>query len=98
MRNAFGEQYILNILQALKDTIWPNGILIKNRPLRSYEEKTKTRVEASFLFSAIFPVYLPDIAPKKIFSMLQNPLLNSHLIFNIFDEIVEIIFPEIRQT
>ncbi|EMR09289.1 hypothetical protein PNEG_02250 [Pneumocystis murina B123] len=98
LRNAFGEQSILNILQALKDTLWPNGILIKNRPLRSYEEKTKTRVEASFLFSAIFPVYLPDIAPKKIFNMLQNPLLNSHLIFNIFDEIVEIIFPEIRQT
>ncbi|KAG5438838.1 hypothetical protein PCANB_002558 [Pneumocystis canis] len=97
LKQALGEQSILNILETLKNTLWPNGILIKNRPLRSYEEKIKTRLQAGFLFSAIFPVYLPDFAPKKLFNVLQNPLLNSHLVFSIFDEIIKIVFPEIKE-
>ncbi|KTW32246.1 uncharacterized protein T551_00337 [Pneumocystis jirovecii RU7] len=98
LRQAFEEQSILNILEVLRNTLWPNGVLIKNRPLRSYEEKIKTRLEAGFLFSAIFPSYLPDVAHKKLFNILQNSLLNSHLVFSIFDEIIEIIFPEIKET
>jgi Sorting nexin C terminal len=41
-------------MKQLQETIWPNGVLRKNPPVRTTKEKAKTKRDAGFKLAAIF--------------------------------------------
>jgi hypothetical protein len=48
------ETYIVDIMNQIQDAIWPNGVLQKNKPIRSAKEKAKTKRDAGYKLATIF--------------------------------------------
>jgi hypothetical protein len=48
------ETYIVDIMKQIQDAIWPNGVLQKNKPIRSAKEKAKTKRDAGYKLATIF--------------------------------------------
>lgn len=93
------EDNLLRYISIIKDTMWPDGVLRKP-VVRTPSQKSKTRIEASFMLAALIPDLAGNVvgkanaqaASRKIFDILNNPRLNVHLVFTILDEIVLILF------
>ncbi|KFY15019.1 hypothetical protein V491_05812 [Pseudogymnoascus sp. VKM F-3775] len=79
--------------------MWPGG---KKREmiLRTATQKAKTRTEASLMLATLIPDLVGNVvgrvnaqaASRRIFATLNNPRLNSHLMFTLLDEIVDVLF------
>ncbi|EEB09047.1 sorting nexin Snx12 [Schizosaccharomyces japonicus yFS275] len=54
----------------------------------SYADKFQLKAEASFMLASMFPGYTPDVAAKKIFRVIQNQTLNTHIVFVTLDAIL----------
>jgi sorting nexin-25 len=48
------ETYIVDIMKQIQDAIWPNGVLQKNKPIRTAKEKAKTKRDAGYKLATIF--------------------------------------------
>ncbi|KAI0505516.1 PXA domain-containing protein [Xylaria bambusicola] len=96
------EDALLKYIGLLRDSMWPQGQLNRNRIPRTSSEKANTRREASLMLATLVPDLAGNVvgranaqaASRRIFATLNNPRLNSHLVFTIMDEIVDIIFAE----
>ncbi|KAI1821319.1 PXA domain-containing protein [Xylaria intraflava] len=96
------EDAIIKYIGLLQDSMWPQGQLNHNRVPRTASEKAKTRREASLMLATLVPDLAGNVvgranaqaASRRIFATLNNPRLNSHLIFTIMDELVDIVFAE----
>jgi len=55
------ESYIVDIMKQIQDSIWPDGVLRKNRLPRTTKEKSKTKRDASFKLAAIFEGQHPKL-------------------------------------
>ncbi|KAI0816127.1 PXA domain-containing protein [Xylaria sp. FL0064] len=96
------EDALVRYIGLLRDSMWPQGQLNRNRVLRTSSEKAKTRREASLMLATLVPDLAGNVvgrvnaqaASRRIFATLNNPRLNSHLVFTIMDELVDIIFAE----
>ncbi|KAI1327385.1 PXA domain-containing protein [Xylariaceae sp. FL0255] len=96
------EEAILKYIGLLRDSMWPQGQLNRNRVPRTGIEKSKTRREASLMLATLVPDLAANVvgrvnaqaASRRIFATLNNPRLNSHLVFTIVDELVNILFLE----
>lgn len=102
-RNAMQDDSMARYVETLKGIMWPDG---KPRPPsvpRNDFEKERTRKEAGLLLAALVPDIAGSVvgktnaqaASRKIVAMLNNPRLNTHLVFTLIDEILGIVFPEI---
>lgn len=97
------EEQILDVLIGVKNIVFPNNKFRESPPIRTQLEKTTTKEEAKFLlnlfmsetFSTIFGVSNSKYAFTIVFNMLQNDFLVRHMIFEIFDEIIADLFPEL---
>ncbi|KAJ8116093.1 hypothetical protein ONZ43_g4515 [Nemania bipapillata] len=66
------------------------------------EKKAKTRREASLMLATLIPDLAGNVvgrvnaqaASRRIFATLNNPRLNSHLVFTLVDELINIVFAE----
>jgi sorting nexin-25 len=93
------DESLLRYLSLAKDTLWPGGVLRKF-VARTPSQKSKTRNEASFMLAALIPDLAGNVvgranaqaAARKIFDNLNNPRLNTHLVFTILDELVLVLF------
>ncbi|KFY45429.1 hypothetical protein V495_02980 [Pseudogymnoascus sp. VKM F-4514 (FW-929)] len=93
------EDSIMRYITLLKDTMWPGG---KKREMvqRTAAQKAKTRTEASLMLATLIPDLVGNVvgrvnaqaASRRIFATLNNPRLNSHLMFTFLDEIVDVVF------
>ncbi|KAI0152608.1 PXA domain-containing protein [Xylariaceae sp. FL1272] len=95
------EDAILKYLGLLRDSMWPQGQLNRNRVPRTASEKAKTRREASLMLATLVPDLAGNVvgrvnaqaASRRIFATMNNPRLNSHLVFTIVDELPLAAFP-----
>lgn len=61
------ESYIVDIMKQIQDAIWPNGVLQKNKPVRSAKEKAKTKRDAGYKLATIF-----EGLPQMTICLWQN--------------------------
>lgn len=100
------EEKILDIINLLKDTLFPNGKFRESPQLRTKIEQTSTRQEAILILrsfmnetcSKIFGSRNSNRACDTLFEMLQNDFLNKSLIFQILDKLIMELFPEAEWT
>ncbi|KAH8158622.1 hypothetical protein CIB48_g9622 [Xylaria polymorpha] len=96
------EDAVVKYIGLLRDSMWPQGQLNRNRVPRTSLERAKTRREASLMLATLIPDLAGNVvgranaqaASRRVFATLNNPRLNSHLVFTIMDELVDIIFAE----
>lgn len=100
------ETTILDLLNGLKNIVFPNG-KFKDPPVpRTIYEKSTSKKEARVLLtifihetcSKIFGASNSNYASSKIFLLLQNDYLNKSVLFSIFDKIIEELFPELNSN
>ncbi|EMG49023.1 hypothetical protein G210_0303 [Candida maltosa Xu316] len=97
------EESILDLVIMLKNLLFPNGKFKDPPVIRSLYQQSNTRQEAKMLMeifiydtcSRIFGSHNSIFASNEVFKMLQNDYLNRHLIYEIFDEIIKQLFPEV---
>jgi len=98
------EDAIIRYITMLKDTMWPGGQMKKDGKPRTSAEKTKSRTEASLMLATLVPDLAGSVvgrvnaqaASRRIFATFNNPRLNSHLTFTLLDEIINVLFNEVR--
>ncbi|CAJ2505316.1 Uu.00g127100.m01.CDS01 [Anthostomella pinea] len=96
------EDAMLKYIGLLRDSMWPAGHINRNKVPRTTSEKAKTRREASLMLATLVPDLAGNVvgrlnaqaASRRIFATLNNPRLNSHLVFTIMDELVDVLFLE----
>ncbi|KAI0377015.1 PXA domain-containing protein [Hypomontagnella monticulosa] len=96
------EDAVLRYVSLLRDSMWPGGQINRNKQPRTSSEKAKTRREASLMLATLVPDLAGNVvgrlnaqaASRRIFATLNNSRLNSHLVFTIMDEIIDILFNE----
>ena len=100
--NAFiAEENLSKYLTIVKDAMWPNGVLQKERKQRTEAEKQASRREAGVVLAALVPELAGGVvgrtnaqtASRKLFATINNPRLNSHLVFKLLDEVVAVLYP-----
>ena len=92
---------ILKYLALAKDTVWPGGVLQRNKVIRTEAEKKMSRKEASVVLATLVPELAGGVvgrgnaqaAGRRIFATLNNSRLNAHLAYRLLDEVVATIFP-----
>ncbi|WEW55660.1 tRNA (guanine-N(7)-)-methyltransferase (tRNA(m7G46)-methyltransferase) [Emydomyces testavorans] len=90
---------LLRYIALIKETMWPGGKLRENKP-RTLSEKMNSRTEASVVLATLIPDLVGSVvgranaqaAARRIFATTNNQRLNLHLIYEILDEIVGVLF------
>ncbi|KAK9415274.1 putative PXA domain-containing protein [Seiridium unicorne] len=94
------EDAILKYVGLLRDSMWPDGELKRNKVPRTGAEKAKTRREAGLMLATLLPDLAGSVvgrlnaqaASRRLFATLNNERLNTHLAFTILDELVDVLF------
>ncbi|KAF6072003.1 PXA domain family protein [Candida albicans] len=102
--SARTQENVLDLIMMLTNILFPNGKFKDPPVIRSLYQQSNTRQEAKvlleiFIFetcSTIFGRHNSIFASTEIFSMIQNEYLNRNLVFEIFDEILEHMFVEMK--
>lgn len=100
--NVKSEEGILDLINNLKNTLFPNGKFKDPPVIRSLLERMSTKHEARILLSMfmnetcskVFGLSNTSFASSNLFGMFQNDFLNKHLLFKLLDEILNELFPE----
>ncbi|GEQ68491.1 hypothetical protein JCM33374_g2159 [Metschnikowia sp. JCM 33374] len=100
--NLKQEWRIVDILNSLQNMLFPNGKFRESPEVRTKSEQLTTRKEAYTIMrifmsetcSKIFGVKNTEYASNNILEMVQNDYLNKHLMFEILDELLLSLFPE----
>lgn len=99
------EQAVLKLLDLLKETLWPcDGPLRKDSVVRTDQQKSHSRREASVMLTALIPDLAGNVvgranaqaASRRILATVNNPRLNTHFAFTVLDEFASILFPRER--
>ncbi|GME80558.1 unnamed protein product [Ambrosiozyma monospora] len=97
------------ILTKLEELLWPDGEFMSKKekgPERTIIEKLQTKHQAKAIMEAfvvdscskVFGGENSRIAADTLFQMLQNEVLNTHLILNVLEEILHELFPEMADS
>ncbi|XP_058631909.1 sorting nexin-19a isoform X2 [Onychostoma macrolepis] len=93
-------------LRVLQDAVWPGGELpVVPRPERSPEQREKTRLQCLHCLMQLFPELITDIFGSEkcrlvwehVLESLQDPSINRHLVYCIFDLLLEFLVPEFSE-
>ncbi|KAJ5923003.1 hypothetical protein N7516_010706 [Penicillium verrucosum] len=98
-RGLTQDDSLVKYLALARDTLWPGGVLRKAPP-RSAADRLNSRAEATVVLATLIPDLAGNVvgranaqaAARRIFATLNNPYLNTHLVFTILDEIVLVLF------
>ncbi|KAM5479162.1 tRNA (guanine-N(7)-)-methyltransferase (tRNA(m7G46)-methyltransferase) [Microsporum audouinii] len=98
VKSLLQDASLLHYIGLIKDTMWPGGKL-REAKVRTGSEKMKSRTEASVMLATLIPELAAGVvgranaqtAARRIFSTLNNPRLNLHLVYTILDEILLIL-------
>ncbi|MDI1490685.1 MAG: tRNA (guanine-N(7)-)-methyltransferase (tRNA(m7G46)-methyltransferase) [Ramalina farinacea] len=101
VKAVFAESAVLRYIDMLKDVMWPDGQIRKDRPVRTEAEKAKSKLEASVMLSTLVPDLAGNVvgkanaqaASRRLTATVNNDRLNAHLAFVILDEVVDVLFP-----
>uniref|UniRef100_A0A672LTY4 Sorting nexin-19-like n=1 Tax=Sinocyclocheilus grahami TaxID=75366 RepID=A0A672LTY4_SINGR len=93
-------------LRVLQDAVWPGGVLpAVPRPERSPEQREKTRLQCLHCLMQLFPELITDMLGsgkcrlvwEHVLKSLQDPSINRHLVYGIFDLLLEFLVPEFSE-
>ncbi|KAF2722766.1 putative intermediate filament protein [Polychaeton citri CBS 116435] len=102
--SALEDESLAHYINLLKDTMWPDGKMKAAVEKRTDAEKQRTKKEAALLLETLVPDLAGSVvgranavaAAGKLSRMLNNERLNAHLIFEVVDCILGVVFPEIK--
>ncbi|EKG19323.1 Regulator of G protein signaling [Macrophomina phaseolina MS6] len=97
------EDSIVRYINTLRDAMWPpdnGGEMVRDKPVRTPQEKAKSRKEAGLMLATLIPDLAGSVvgranaqaASRRILATLNNQRLNTHLVYSLLDEIIQIIF------
>ncbi|XP_072548895.1 sorting nexin-19a [Salminus brasiliensis] len=90
-------------LRVLQEAVWPGGDLPVGLQLeRSPEQREETRLQCLDCLMKLFPELIPDILGfekyrlswEHMLESLQDPHINRHLVYCVFDVLLEFLVPE----
>ncbi|KAG9281764.1 sorting nexin-19 [Astyanax mexicanus] len=90
-------------LRVLQETVWPGGdLLLGPQPERRPEQREETRLQCLDCLTKLFPEFISDmlgcekyrLSWEHILESLQDPHINRHLVYCIFDLLLEVLVPE----
>lgn len=98
-RSLVQDESLLRYISLAKEHMWPGGILRERKP-RTAAERLKSRNEASLVLATLVPDLAGNVvgranaqaAARRIFAVLNNQRLNTHLMFTILEEVVLVLF------
>ncbi|CAC5390196.1 SNX19 [Mytilus coruscus] len=105
IRDLTSEQMCVKYLQLLRRTVWPDGELFEGgRPVKTDRQKAATKEQARRCLAQFFPDALRSLVGKEdfdhgineIIESLQYKKLNRHLIYTLMDQLMDSLYPEIR--
>ncbi|CAJ1065997.1 sorting nexin-19 [Xyrichtys novacula] len=98
--------YWVVYLQVIQEAVWPGGTLPNEpHPERSQQEKDDTRQQALQCLMRLLPDLVSDMLGSDKYKLswqtaldsLQDPHINRHLVYCIFDLLLEFLVPEIPE-
>ncbi|XP_059186835.1 sorting nexin-19 [Centropristis striata] len=98
--------YWVVYLQVIQESVWPGGTLpTAPRPDRSQQQKDSTRQQALHCLMTLLPDLISDMLGSDKYKLswqtaldsLQDPYINRHLVYCIFDLLLEFLVPEIPE-
>lgn len=83
VKTLISEDSLLRYVDMVKENMWPDGQLLRDRGPRSQSERKKTRTEASLMLATLVPDLAGSVvgrvnaqaASRRIFATLNNPRL-----------------------
>lgn len=83
VRSLTQEDSLLKYIGLARNSLWPNGQLVKDRKPRAAAERKKTRTEASLMLATLIPDLAGSVvgrvnaqaASRRLFATLNNPRL-----------------------
>ncbi|BGP14700.1 tRNA (guanine-N(7)-)-methyltransferase (tRNA(m7G46)-methyltransferase) [Rhodosporidiobolus nylandii] len=96
---------LVTYISALQNGLWPDGELKQKTLPRTAAEKAATKESANRKLAALMPDVAANLigrhnarqGARRLFAVLQNRRLNKHLMYSIVDEVVAVLFPELKQ-
>ncbi|XP_073719573.1 sorting nexin-19 [Misgurnus anguillicaudatus] len=101
--NVTCTQYWVTYLRVIQEAIWPGGNLpVQPRPKRSQQQKEETRNQALQCLMKLLPDLVSDMLGSEKYRMswqtvvdsFQDPTINRHLVYCIWDLLIEFLVPE----
>ena len=98
-RTLVQDESLLRYINLARDTMWPGGVL-RESTVRTPSQRSKSHTEASVVLATLVPDLAGNVvgranaqaAARRIFAMLNNQRLNTHLVYKILDELVVVLF------
>ncbi|XP_064830711.1 sorting nexin-19 [Oncorhynchus masou masou] len=96
-------QYWVIYLRVLQEAVWPGGSLpAQPRPERSHQQKEDTKQQSLHCLMRLLPDLLSDMLGSDKYQLswqtalesLQDPYINRHLVYCIWDLLLEFLVPE----
>lgn len=96
-------EYWVTYLQLLQEAVWPGGRLpLHPRPQRSPKEREEARRHTLHCLMTTLPDLVSDLLGsekyklswKTVLGSLQDPHINRHLVYSIWDLLLEFLIPE----
>ncbi|XP_026138361.1 sorting nexin-19-like isoform X1 [Carassius auratus] len=96
-------QYWVIYLRVLQEAIWPGGSLpAQPRPQRSQQQKDESRAQALQCLMNLLPDLISDMLGSEkyktswltVVDSFQHPTINRHLVYCIWDLLIEFLVPE----
>ncbi|GCC23112.1 hypothetical protein chiPu_0001505 [Chiloscyllium punctatum] len=96
-------QHWVVYLKLLQEAIWPGGTLPKfPKSVRTQEQKVQTKELAFQCLMKMLPALVPEILGEEgykkswqlVLESLQDPMINRHLVYCIWDLLLEFLVPE----
>ncbi|GAA6225133.1 sorting nexin-19 [Lates japonicus] len=104
--NLTCKRYWVVYLQVIQEAVWPGGALPTSPQLeRSQQQKDITRQQALHCLMRLLPDLVSDMLGSDKYKLswqtaldsLQDPYINRHLVYCIFDLLLEFLVPEIPE-
>ena len=101
-----GEAMVVYYLCMLKNSIWKNGKLKAALEKKTEEQKLTTQEEAKYLILDNVPEIITKVVgvqtarqgTDKVFEILQDQMLNKHLIYSLLEAFIKEFIPELEKT
>lgn len=98
------EDSILGYISLIRNSMWPFGQPRQEVKARTDSEKHRSRKEARIMLATLIPDMAGNVvgksnaqaASRRIFAVLNNERLNTHLAFTLLDEFVQVLFGDAR--
>ncbi|MCJ1475602.1 Intermediate filament protein [Lambiella insularis] len=93
---------LIKYISLVKDSMWPQGVLQRDKKPRTESEKAISKKEASIMLATLIPDLAGNVvgranaqaASRRVFATANNQRLNTHLAFRLLDEVVAVLFPD----